>query len=826
MTTLVEQYVHDRNGLYINIHTMTDALQKDDKNYSTIPKAEFRKSLQKILESMRRKQNASNGSRNESLSSSLSLSSMHRVNEIVQRKRPIKSECTVDCKRMCTDVSQMQTSVLNRSPSGVATNFDSLSERLRSDYVKRTSQTISRASALDGHEVHVPFSPVSTPCGLFVIDRNGDFDIDVCCNAQNDNLEPSIPVADAERPLQTTGPCKTSCAASVADRNLDSDSSEPVQKTAGKASSSSSKKLKRKNNLEDGDGGSIEKTRSFKVSESEVRFCNLGAPDTLLSEEDIEKIVTAKHPKGIIITGAKGTGKSTLAVAIVGELRLPYIAVTGVQLTNGRNGGREDFENLVDIATLNAPCAVVVENILHRYSNESSRMDDLMLARLQALFHEVNKEKALIWIIATASKLSSVEEDLLGKGWFEVRINLSLPKENARLEILKTLLSKNGASLSSDVDLQQIARNTPAYAPGDLVELIETGLRKAQLRMHKELDLAKSENERAEGDCWRAKYQNLPCEDEVAVTAADFEAAIKSIIPAARNQGHFIESTKVTWDDIGGLEHVRKQLETSFLRPIKYPLLCSHLGLTSRPVGVLLYGPPGCGKTLVAKALANEGSLSFMAINGPELFTKYVGESERNVREIFEKAEKSAPCVIYFDEIDSLCQRRESTEGGAKANVVNQILTELDGVESREQVYVVGSTNRIDCIDEALLRPGRFSKITEIKLPDGRQRFEILKALTKRAPQLAGDVDLEALALDRRCENLSGADLSGLVCAAAELCLEALSTEMDSLETRMKQGERIPVLVGKLHFENALEQLCNERTSRLKRRKFELGSVI
>ncbi len=259
----------------------------------------------------------------------------------------------------------------------------------------------------------------------------------------------------------------------------------------------------------------------------------------------------------------------------------------------------------------------------------------------------------------------------------------------------------------------------------------------------------------------------------LSITMHDFEAALKVVQPSAKREG-FATVPNVTWDDIGALKNVREELQIAILAPVRYPEQFKALGL-SNPPGVLLAGPPGCGKTLLAKAIANESGINFISVKGPELLNMYVGESERAVRQVFQRARNSAPCVIFFDELDALCPKRsQSGEGGASVRVVNQLLTEMDGLEARKQVYIMGATNRPDIVDPAILRPGRLDKLLYVGLPSEEDRIDILKTITKHGtkPCLSEDVIIEDIAKDSKCHGFTGADLSALVREASVLALK------------------------------------------------------
>ncbi|XP_078256075.1 LOW QUALITY PROTEIN: nuclear valosin-containing protein-like [Rhinoraja longicauda] len=283
---------------------------------------------------------------------------------------------------------------------------------------------------------------------------------------------------------------------------------------------------------------------------------------------------------------------------------------------------------------------------------------------------------------------------------------------------------------------------------------------------------------------------------ELCLEMSDFTGSLSSVQPSAKREG-FATVPDVTWADIGALEEIREELTMAILAPLRHPQHFEVLGLSS-PAGVLLAGPPGCGKTLLAKAVANESGLNFISVKGPELLNMYVGESERAVRQVFQRARNSAPCVIFFDEIDSLCPRRSGYESGASERVVNQLLTEMDGLEARKQVFIMAATNRPDIIDTAVLRPGRLDKTLYVGLPPAADRLAILQTLTKGGtrPPMDPDVDLCAIAYDQRCECFTGADLSALL---REASVSAL---------RQQLAESVPASCSELrvacqHFETA-----------------------
>jgi len=284
----------------------------------------------------------------------------------------------------------------------------------------------------------------------------------------------------------------------------------------------------------------------------------------------------------------------------------------------------------------------------------------------------------------------------------------------------------------------------------------------------------------------------------------DFEAAIPEVQPSAMREG-FATIPDVTWASVGALEDIRAQLEMALLAPVRHREKFETLGLKATSCGVLLYGPPGCGKTLLAKAMANECQLNFISVKGPELLNKYVGESERAVRQTFSRAKASSPCIIFFDEIDSICPIRDQRENQSGQRVVNQMLTEMDGLDSRKEIFIVAASNRPDMIDPAILRPGRIDKLLYIPLPDPTARVKVLRTCARRAP-LKEDVNLEKIGLSERCNGFSGADLENLVKTAQENCL------------KIHIEQNTPLIITNEHLEYALQKVLPSVTKQDEKR--------
>lgn len=362
------------------------------------------------------------------------------------------------------------------------------------------------------------------------------------------------------------------------------------------------------------------------------------------------------------------------------------------------------------------------------------------------------------------------------RGRFAREIGLPVPDAPARAKILR--LHSQSMQLHEDVNFDVLGKITPGFVGADLVSLTREAGMLAVSRIIKEREAKKG--------IVTQTVEGMDLEEPVAidneddsyedccVKMEDFVSASKSIQPSAKREG-FAMAPDVTWNDVGALTEVREELKHNVLEPIAHPERFRALGL-ELPAGILFFGPPGCGKTLLAKALANQSGANFISVKGPELLNMYVGESESRVRQVFARARASAPCMIFFDELDALCPKRSSgwDGGGSSGNgvterVVNQLLTELDGLESRKDVYIIGATNRLELIDEAMLRPGRLGNLLYVPLPTAEERISILHALTRKvsmleaSPSCAEGVDLRCVAYDSRCDGFSGADLAALV---------------------------------------------------------------
>uniref|UniRef100_A0A668AUT4 Nuclear VCP like n=1 Tax=Myripristis murdjan TaxID=586833 RepID=A0A668AUT4_9TELE len=486
-------------------------------------------------------------------------------------------------------------------------------------------------------------------------------------------------------------------------------------------------------------------------------------------------------PRGFLLHGPPGCGKTLLAQAVAGELELPMLKISAPELVSGVSGESEQkLRELFSQAVTSAPCILFIDEIdaiTPKREVASKDMERRIVAQLLTCMDDMNSLAltAQVVVIGATNRPDSLDPALRRAGRFDREICLGIPDEAARLRILKTLC--RNLKLPEDFDFLQLARLTPGYVGADLMALCReaamVAVNRVLLKMQSQsrsptVDISEGgpqekaplpqeplREESCQGELWHVlwllKNTESLSEEELAglsIHMSDFQASLANVQPSAKREG-FATVPDVTWDDVGALQDIREELTMAIMAPVHFPDQFKTLGL-SAPSGVLLAGPPGCGKTLLAKAVANESGLNFISVKGPELLNMYVGESERAVRQVFQRARNSAPCVIFFDEIDALCPRRSGSESGASVRVVNQLLTEMDGLETRRQVFIMAATNRPDIIDPAILRPGRLDKTLYVGLPPAADRHAILLTITKGGtkPHLEPDVSLEGIAHD------------------------------------------------------------------------------
>uniref|UniRef100_A0A914NCJ5 AAA+ ATPase domain-containing protein n=1 Tax=Meloidogyne incognita TaxID=6306 RepID=A0A914NCJ5_MELIC len=460
-------------------------------------------------------------------------------------------------------------------------------------------------------------------------------------------------------------------------------------------------------------------------------------------------------PKGLLLHGPPGCGKSLFARAISGELQIPILSISSTELIAGISGDSERRirQLFVDAEARNAQTLILIEDIdviAAKRENAQREMERRIVTQLIASLDDLNSTLSQVFVIGTTNRPEILDASLRRAGRFDKEISIGIPDCRSRLEILKIATRK--MNLAENVDLK---RNIPKKRT--LEEIREELFRACN---------------------WFKEPLNtnsliINNTNELTISMNNFEWALSTVHPSAKREG-FATVPDVTWEDIGSLEKIRSELNWSILYPIQKPEYFEHFGLNARPQGILFCGPPGCGKTMLAKAVANETGMSFISIKGPELMSMYVGESERAVRTVFQRARDSAPCVIFFDEIDSLCPKRSQKETVGSARLVNQLLTEMDGLEARKDVFLIGATNRPDIIDPAILRPGRFDKVIFIDFPSAKERADILNTITKNKtrPRICSSVSFEKMAENQAMEFFTGADLVALVHEATLIALK------------------------------------------------------
>ncbi|KAF4582098.1 ribosome biogenesis ATPase RIX7 [Ophiocordyceps camponoti-floridani] len=548
-------------------------------------------------------------------------------------------------------------------------------------------------------------------------------------------------------------------------------------------------------------------------------FCKLlSLCRALLHGSEKHKSARSRLTPGIMLAGPSGVGKKTMVRNMAMTLGVPLVSLKGC-FREDPDRTEKNLSEAFDTAISLAPSIVLIERIDRHMPRPSSsshgdRHTRAATCAFQTQMERIRDSSAKngrhVLVIATTSRLADVDPDTLEFGLLETTLHMQMPDGDSRREILQAITE--GLMLADDVDLAELARLTRGYVGTDLATIATLAGLEFEKRtdsahlpsraMQDAYDRMRNGRDAAEApDAARLLTMTIPDPHPLAgITMEDFKMAIKEFTPSGRKEG-FTPIPNVTWDQVGGLAEARERLETSIIGPIKDPQLYQGHGLV-RPEGVLLCGPPGCGKTLVAQAVANEAQASFILINGPELLNKYVGESERAVRELFDKARSSKPCILFFDEIDSVAPARNSSSTETGARVVNALLTELDGAKDRTGIYVIGTTNRPDMIDEAMLRPGRLGVQVLVDLPTPRERVDILRAIyrSRHRKKDEGTIrHLQAVALDARCADFSGADLAGLHTKAAEHRVE-----------RHKKGATSDTIIAEEDWEYAL---ANTRAS-------------
>jgi transitional endoplasmic reticulum ATPase len=457
-------------------------------------------------------------------------------------------------------------------------------------------------------------------------------------------------------------------------------------------------------------------------------------------------------PKGVLLHGPPGCGKTLLAKAVASESEANFHAINGPEIMSKFYGESEKrLRGIFEKAEKESPSIIFIDEldaIAPKREEVTGEVERRVVAQLLALMDGLEARGNVI-VIGATNRVNAIDPALRRPGRFDREIEIGVPDKRGRLEILQ--IHTRGMPLAENVDLTMLSNRTHGYTGADVAALCREAAMKALRRYLPEIDVDAT---------------HIPPEilEKMEVNLDDFMDAYREVTPTAMREV-YIEIPTVRWDAVGGLDEVKQSLKESVEWPINQPQIFTDMGIEP-PKGILLYGPPGCGKTLLARAVATESEANFISIKGPEIFSKWVGESEKAIREIFRKARMAAPTVIFLDEVDSLIPRRGSGYGdsGVTERVISQLLTEMDGLEALQNVVVIAATNRPDILDPALLRPGRFDRLIYVPAPDDDSRLEILKIHVKGIP-LSNDVNLEALV--KSTKGYSGADIKSLCTEAA-----------------------------------------------------------
>ena len=519
---------------------------------------------------------------------------------------------------------------------------------------------------------------------------------------------------------------------------------------------------------------------------------------------ELFKRLGIEPPKGVLLHGPPGTGKTLIAKAVANEIDAHFQTISGPEIMSKYYGeSEEQLRDVFEEATENAPAIVFMDeldSIAAKRDEAGGDVERRVVAQLLSLMDGLD-ERGEVVVIGATNRIDAIDPALRRGGRFDREIEIGVPDRDGRKEILQ--VHTRGMPLTDDVDLDQYAESTHGFVGADLESLAKESAMNALRRIRPQIDL-------------EAEEIDAEVLESLEVTDDDFKQALRGIEPSALREV-FVEVPDVTWEDVGGLEDTKERLRETIQWPLEYPEVFEAMDLESAK-GVMLYGPPGTGKTLLAKAVANQAESNFISIKGPELLNKFVGESEKGIREVFSKARENAPTVIFFDEIDAIAGERgqNSSDSGVGERMVSQLLTELDGLETLEDVVVIATSNRPDLIDSALLRPGRLDRHIHVPVPDEAARRAIFGVHTRDKP-LADDVDLDRLA--RRTEGYVGADVEA-VCREASM---AATREFVNSVPREEMADSVGnVRVTMDHFETALREVGASVTDETRERYDEI----
>ncbi|MCL7051937.1 hypothetical protein MKW94_013349 [Papaver nudicaule] len=572
----------------------------------------------------------------------------------------------------------------------------------------------------------------------------------------------------------------------------------------------------KKSNLSGDLKGVVGDIESTNYDHQGPKFKDLGGIKGILDELINDILFPLYHPEllrylgvkplsGILLHGPPGCGKTQLAHAIANEARIPFYKISATEVVNGVSGASEEnIRNLFKKARETSPSIVFIDeidSIASKRENLQREMEKRIVTQLLTCMdksYEVRgttdadsgsttsgKKTGYVLVIGATNRPDAIDPALRRPGRFDREIALGVPDENARSEILSVLCRNLRLEMGCNFDLAKIAKATPGFVGADLSALVDKA---GNLAMKRIVDSWKLNNEATDGDWYRQPWEAKDMEG-LSISMGDFEDAVKMIQPSSRREG-FSTIPNVKWEDVGGLDLLRKEFDRYIISRIKHPGDFEEFGIDLEQ-GFLLYGPPGCGKTLIAKALAHEAGANFIHIKGPELLNKYVGEGESAVRTIFNRARTCSPCILFFDEVDALTTKRGNDGGWVVERLLTQLLIELDGADKRRGVFVVGATNR--------------------------ERGLILKAIARNKP-ISEDVDLVAIGQEEAYENLSGADLAAVVNEAAMIALD---------EKRMSDegSSEVKKWINKTHFDRAVAEIAPSVSDKRRRYYEKLSGV-
>jgi transitional endoplasmic reticulum ATPase len=509
-----------------------------------------------------------------------------------------------------------------------------------------------------------------------------------------------------------------------------------------------------------------------------------------LRHPELFRRLGVEAPKGVILHGPPGTGKTLLAKAVANETNANFYTIGGPEIMSKFYGESEErLRNVFQEAQKNSPSIIFIDeldSIAPKREEVSGEVERRIVAQLLSLMDGL-KARGKVVVIGATNRINAIDPALRRPGRFDREIEIGVPDRDGRLDILQ--IHTRGMPLEKDVNLERLADITHGFVGADLQALAKEAAIRALRRILPEIDLS---------------AESIPAEtlNKIIVKMQDFIDVVNEMEPSAMREV-FVEVPDVKWEDIGGLEAIKQDLREAVEWPLKYQGMFAYADATP-PKGILLYGPPGTGKTLMAKAAANESEANFISIKGPELLSKWVGESEKGVREIFRKARQAAPCIIFFDEIDAIAPARGGDFGNSHVTerVISQMLTELDGLEVLTNVVVIAATNRPDIIDSALLRPGRFDRLLYVPPPDYESRKQIIRIHTKKKP-LAEDTNIDNLAT--KMDGYTGADIAAVASAAVMLALREHISKYGKPQEAEEHAKELKIHMR--HFEEAMKKI-------------------